>query len=443
MNVTVNDVGPCKKLARIELTDVEVNEIFADVEKDFLKHASLPGFRKGKAPRDLVLKSYDKDIKEETRRKLLSDSYRKAMQEQHLAVYHLLGVEESELQNLERGQPIHFVVTIEVAPQFELPNYRGLPTKRETTVVSDVDIDHAVEMLRERHAKFEKADREARQGDFVVVNFTGQVDGKPIAEVAPASRGLSAQQNYWIEIKDDSFIPGFANHLIGAKAGEKRTVNLQFPAEVVQPLGGQQAVYDVDIVEVKERVLPPVDEAFAKLWDVADVASLREGVRGDLQNEMNEAASRSLREQAVSALLAQVNFEMPESAVLAETRDVIYQVVHQNKQRGVSKEAIDENKDYIFNMASLTAKEQVKANFVFDKIAEREGMKVLPQELQARLYVMAQSAQVPLDKYVKELEKRNAIGSIAEMVLREKVIDFLAQNAKVEDVPPGTLTKPA
>lgn len=437
MNVTVNDVGPCKKLVRIELTEAEVGESFAAVEKDFLKHANLPGFRKGKAPREMVLKSYAKDIKEEARRKLVGDAYRKAVKEQNLGVYNLLEVEDNELQNLEAGKPAQFVVTVEVVPQFELPTYRGLPAKRETRSVSEEDINHAIDLLRGRHATFEKADREARQGDFVVVNYTGSVEGKLIAEVAPASRGLSTQQNFWIELKDEGFIPGFAKQLVGAKAGQKLTVNVEFPPEVVAPLGGQKAVYDVEIVEVKERVLPVLDDEFAKKWEAADVKTLREGVRGDLQNEMNEKLRRGVREQVVQALLGQVNFDLPESAVLSETRSVVYQVVRENQERGVSKEAIDKNKDQIFGMANMAAKERVKAGFVFNKIAEREGIKVLPQELQARIYVMARSAQVPPDKYVKELEKNNAINQVAESVLSEKVIDFLQQNAKVEDVAPA------
>ena len=370
-------------------------------------------------------------------RKLANDAYHKAIKEQNLSVYHLLEVEDTDLQNLERGKPAHLVVTVEVVPKFELPSYRGLPAKRETRSVTEEDINHALDLLRGRSSKFEKADREARMGDFLVVNYTGHVDGKPIAEVAPASRGLSTQQNFWIEMKDEGFIPGFAKQLLGAKAAEKRTVNVEFPPEVVAPLGGQKAVYDVEVVEVKERVLPPLDDALAKQWEAPDVKTLREGVRGDLQNELNEKLRRSVREQVVQALLSQVSFDLPESAVLAETRNVVYQVVQQNQERGVSKEAIDKNKDQIFGMANSAAKERVKAEFVFGKIAETEGIKVLPQELQARLYVMAQSAQVPLDKYIKELEKKNAINQVAESVLSEKVIDFLQQNAKVEDVAPA------
>lgn len=438
MNVTVNDVGPCKKLLRIELTDAEVNAAFDEVQVDFIKHAALPGFRKGKAPKEMVLKSYAGQIKEEARRKLVGDAYRKAVKEQNLSVYNLLELEDQELESLERNKPTHFVATIEVNPTFELPNYRGLTAKRETRGVTDADIDNAIELLRGRMAKFEKVEREIRKDDFAVVNFTGSVDGQPISEIAPASRGLAAQNAFWVEVKDTSFIPGFANQLIGAKAGDKRTVTVDFPADFVSPaLSGKKGVYEVEVVEVKQRNLPPIDDTLAKAWEATDVQSLREGVRQDLQNELNEKLSRSVRDQLVQALLTQMNFDMPESAILAETRSVVYDIVRENQSRGVPKETIDQNKDQIFNTANLAAKERVKAAFAFAKIAEKEGIKVTPQEFQARLFVMAQSAQMPPDKFFKELEKRNAISHVSEMVLNEKVINFLQQNARIEDIAPA------
>ncbi|MBI5387459.1 MAG: trigger factor [Verrucomicrobia bacterium] len=436
MNVTVNDTGPCKKLVRIELTDAEVNGVFAEVEKDFGKHAVLPGFRKGKAPLAFVLKSFEKEIKEEVRRKLVGDFYRKAVQEQKLAVYSVQDVEDQELQSVQKGQGTHFVATVEIHPTFELPNYRGLVAKRESRSVSEGDIDHAIDLLRGRNAKFEKVDREAKPGDFAVVNYTGAVEGRPISELAPASRGLAGQQNFWVEIKEGAFIPGFATQLIGAKAGDQRTVTVEFPADFVsQPLAGKKGSYAVEVVEVKERVLPAIDDQFAQSWEAKDVPGLREGVRQDLQNELNDKQRRTIREQVVRGLLAQVNFEMPESAVLNETRSVVYDIVRENQERGISKEAIDKSKDEIFNAANLAAKERVKAAFVFAKIAEKEGIKVLPQEFQARLFVMAQAAQMPPDKFFKELEKRNAVSHVTELVLNDKVIDFLQQNAKIEDIP--------
>ena len=191
-------------------------------------------------------------------------------------------------------------------------------------------------------------------------NYTGTCEDRPIAEVAPASKGLSTQQNFWIEIKEGSFIPGFSEQLVGVTAGTKKTLNVEFPADFVsQPLAGKKAAYEVEVVEVKERLLPPLDDAFAKNWEATDIKSLREGVRQDLQNELNSKQSRSVRDQVVRHLLNQVNFELPESAVLAETRNAVYDIVRENQQRGVSKEAIDQSKDQIFDAANTAAKERI------------------------------------------------------------------------------------
>ena len=236
MNITVNDVGPCKKLLRVELGETEVAQAFAEVEKDYQKHAHLPGFRKGKAPKEMILKSFDHDLKEEAKRKLISESYRNAVKEQNLSVYSLVNIEEIEF---ERGKPMQYVATVEVFPTVELPAYKGLTAKREDRSVTEADIDHAIELLRGRHATFLTVDREAKPGDIVVANYTGTCDGKPISELAPASRGLATQQNYWIEIKEGAFIPGFANQLVGATAASKRTINVDFPADFAsEPLAG-------------------------------------------------------------------------------------------------------------------------------------------------------------------------------------------------------------
>jgi len=424
----------------VELTAEEVEKGFVEVESDFLKHVSLPGFRKGKAPKELVKKSLASDIVSETKRLLVSENYRAAIKEHNLKVYNLLNVEEPAL---ERGKPSSLVVEIEVAPQFELPAYRGVVAKREIRSVTEADIDQAIDLLRARMGSFEKVSREAQDGDIVVASYTGTCEGKPISELAPAARGLAAQQNFWIEIKDGSFLPGFAEQLRGAAAGTKRTVQVDFPADFpTEPLAGKKGVYEVEVVEIKEKKLPPLDDAFAKSWEAADMASLREGVRGDLQNELNDKINRSVREQVVRTLIGSLDFEMPESAILGETRNMVYEIVRDNQQRGMSKEIIDKNKDQIFNVANSAAKERVKAAFVFARIAEKEGIKVTGEEYDARIFSMARSMKMPHEKLVKEIEKRDGRQQIVEQILNEKVIDFLQQHARIEDVPAAPAPAP-
>lgn len=433
MNVTVENLGPCKKLLRVEVEPQKVDEAFDEVAKDFQKHARLPGFRPGKAPKEMVLKKYDADIKDEVKRKLISNSYHNAVKNEKLTVVGTPDVEEIQF---EKGQPLQFAATVETAPDFELPEYKGLEAKREQSSVTEADVDNAINLLRDRVGDFKNQTRPLQKGDYAVVNYKGSSEGKPLTEIAPTARGLTEQKGFWIEIKENSFIPGFADQLIGMNPGEKRTVNVDFPQEFVSPqLSGKKGTYEVELVEVKEKVLPPLDDEFAKKYGAENMDKLREGVRADLQNELNTKQSRSIRNQVTDALLKQVNVELPESLVQHETRSIVYNLVSENQQRGVPKEAIESKKDEIYKNATNMAKERVKASFIFQKIAAKEGVRVEQMEIAGRLQAMAAQYQMPVDKLVKELEKADRLQDIYSQILTEKVIELLVQNAKVEDVP--------
>ena len=434
-NVSVETLEPCKKLVRFELDAAEVEKVFAEVEKDYQKNAALPGFRKGKAPSAIVFKTFAKEIEDESKRRLVSDAYGKAIKENNLNVIGYPDIEEVEFG---RGKPLQFVAKIEIYPEFELPEYRALPAKRETTTVTDADVNRAVDSLREQRAKFDKVDRAAQEGDIIVVNYTGTCDGTPIIELAPAAKGLSEQKGFWIEGRAGAFIPGFAEQLYGAKAGDKRTVTVDFPADFVQPaLSGKKGVYEVEVTEVRVRVLPELDEAFAKSWEAESLEKLRDGVRRDLQNKLNQKIKRSIRNQLVGAMLGKVTIDLPESVVQKETRNVVYDLVNENQRRGVAREIIDREKDQIYAAAAQTAKDRVKVGFLFHKIAEKEGIRASKEEMNARIVAMASAYQMPVDKFVKELEKRDGFSEVYQQIIHEKVLDFLHENAKLEDAAPG------
>lgn len=433
MNVTVENLAPCKKLVRVEVESKQVDETFDSITKDFQKQASLPGFRPGKAPRDMVLRKYEKDIEEEAKRKLIGDSYRKAMEEQKLQV---IGYPDIEEIQFGRGQSLQFAATVETAPEFELPEYKGLPAKREARTVSNEDVERALDTLRQQQVDFKVVDRPAQTGDMAVVNYTGTVDGKPVTETAPTAKGLTEQKNFWVEMQSNSFIPGFADQLLGSKAGDKRTVNVDFPADFVTPqLQGRKGVYEVEVVEIKEKVLPALDDAFAKSYGAESLEKLREGVRRDLENELTFTLNKSVRTQLIRALLDRVNFELPESTVAQETRNVVYEIVNENQKRGISREMIEKQKDEIYANAAQGAKERVKAQFVMQKIAEKEKITVSQDEVIRRVSQLAQMYQIPADKFVKDLQKRNGVYEIYDQLTREKVVEFLQQNAKIEEVP--------
>src|SRR5215475_11781102 len=406
--------------------------------KEFQRQVTLPGFRPGKAPRDMVLRKYDKDIQDEVKKKLISDSYRKAVEEQKLSV---LGRPDIEEIQFGRGQTLQFAATVETAPDFQLPDYKGLPVKREARSVSAEDMDRALDTLRQQQVAFKTVERPAQTGDIAVVNYTGTSEGKPLTELAPTAKGLTEQKNFWVEVPTTSFIPGFAEQLMGAKAGDKRTVNVDFPADFVTPeLAGKKGVYEVEVVEVKERVLPALDEAFAKSYGAESVEKLKEGVKRDLENELNYKQRNSIRNQLIRSLLNRVNFELPETAVKQETRNVVYDLVQENSKRGVSRDVIEQQKEQIYTAATKNAKDRVKVAFLMQKIAEKEDIKVSQEEISRRILHLAGVYQIPPDKFAKDLQKRNGLIEIYDQIMNEKVLEFLEKNAQVETVEPGPET---
>lgn len=250
---------------------------------------------------------------------------------------------------------------------------------------------------------------------------------------------MAEQTNFWVEIGANSFIPGFTEQLIGAQAGDKRTVNVDFPADFVAPeLAGKRGVYEVQVTEVKEKALPALDDTFAKSYGAENLEKLKEGVRRDLENELSYKQTKSIRNQLVRSLLNRVNFELPETPVAQETRNVVYDIVQENSKRGVSRDIIEQQKDRIYSVASQGAKERVKVAFLLQKVAEKEDIKVSQQEIAQRIGQLAATYQIPADKFLKDLQKRNGLIEIYDQVMNEKVIDLLQQHAQIEDVPPGT-----
>lgn len=435
MNVTVDHLGPCKKLLRVEVAAEKVNAAIDEVTGQIQKYVQLPGFRPGKAPRHLVVKSFETRISEDARRKLFQESLREAASKEKLNVIATLNVEE---QQFGRGMPYSFTMTCEIAPEFTLPEYKGINVKREIAVPSDADVERALGILREQRVTYRDVERDVQSGDFVVANYRGTIEGKPITDFAPAARGVMEQEKRWLSIEKDFFVPGFTDPLIGAKAGETRKVRVTFPSSfVVTELANLKADYDVEVVAIKEKVLPEINDEFAAGYEASSVQDLIEGIRRDLQSELDFRQRRSVRDQLIGSLLKQVDCELPESVVSSETRNLVYNIVNENQKRGVAREVIEGSKDDIYKAANANAKDRVKAGFVIGRIAEKEGIKAEKPQLMARIASLAEENKVSVEKMVKMLEERNGLNEIANEIVTAKVFDFLELNAHIEDVPAG------
>ncbi len=409
--------------------------MFDRITRQFQKYANLPGFRSGKAPKHLVMRSYGERIEQEVKKELLGAGYRKAVDENNLHVVGELDVEEVQFS---QDAPFHFVVRIETAPDFELPNYKGLKAKREMRTVTEEDIERALQVLLEEKASFRDVDRAAATGDFLVVDYQGTCEGKPITETAPSASRFESAKGFWVHIAENRFIPGFAEQLTGAKKGEHRSVKIDFaPDFAVSELAGKTGLFEVDIHEVKEQVFPELNDEFARQYGAESLAALREGVIRDLEAELKSKINRDVRTQLVQALMSQVACELPESIVDEETKNVVHNIVREQRNRGASKEFIDDRKEEIYSAAANSAKGRVKSAFILGKIAAAENIAASEKEIRGRIAELSRLYNIPSEKMAKQLKERNGFSEIREEIIRSKVIDLLQRHADIEDVLPA------
>jgi len=434
VEINVTDLSPCRKQLRVEIDVETVNAKFDSVAKDFRRHAHLPGFRPGKAPLANVMRSYGDKISDEVKRVLMSESYSKALKENGLRPVIMPEVEELQFGH---GKPFQYLATLEVTPAFELPEYNGLEVEKERRTVTGADIDKAMDTLREQRVSYTDVDRPAGEDDFIVVNFTGTIDDKPITDLVKVARGLTEQKNYWRHKKQNPLIPGIVEELIGAGKGDKKTVTVTIPDEVIyEELVGKEASYEIELVQVKEKSLPELDGEFAKGFGAESMDKLREGVENDLKNELEYSQKKSIRNQCVDKLLDSVTCDLPETIVNEATRAGVHNIVQENHQRGVGKEVIEENKDRIYANAKVDAEMRVKANYILSKIAEKEGIKVTEQELSRQVAALATQQKVKPQKLAQQLKDNGGIYQVQEEILNSKVIDLLEEKANVTEVDP-------
>lgn len=415
---------------RVEVPAERVSQAHKEVLQQIRRHAQIPGFRVGHAPEAMVQKRYASVIQEELGRKLFPDEYARAVKE---AALKPVGLPKWEASPCQPGQPWVFTAEVETEPVFELGEYKGIPVKKKAATVRDEDVEAMVQQLRETEAEFVAVEnRPVALDDYVLINYTGVSEGGALTNLPANLARFVEGRGVWLRVAAGEFLPGFCEQLVGATRGEKRQVQVDFPANFPQPLAEKKATYFVEIVEIRERRLPEVDDAFAKRRGAENVAEFRARVRQALEASLAREVENDMRQQIVTNLLDRITFDLPESLVAQETREIVYDVVRENTLRGATKEQLEAQKDRIFGYAFKNAQDRVRLTFILDAIAEREKIVVTTEELQRRVEELAARENVAPQRLWTQLESQGRLAEIEDHLRLRKTLDFLLANATVE-----------
>lgn len=443
MKTDVQDTNATRKTIAVSYSAEEITAQEAKLVRDFQQQAKIPGFRPGKAPEKMVRTRFAKEIKGQLKQNVVSKAHEEGVAQADFEVFTIVDVQEGEDIAGDKDAVITF--TVDVMPEFEVPAYEGLPVTNTATEATEEEVSGMLDQLLSQRAEYNVVDKAAEKGDYVQCSYEGKIGEELVADLVPDSPMYGTQKATWEEAGAEN-APGvraIIDGLVGMKPGDSKEVTMEF-AEDFKPeaLAGKAAVYNLEAKEVREKILPELDEAFLKSLQVKDEAELRERIKENIENQKQQQNANSERQQITEELIKAVDFPLPESGIESETQAVLREFMQRNMQQGVSAEEFEKHKDSLHEGASQAAHSRLKSRLILAKIAEKEKIKPENDDFSRMIMMEAQQSGQDPQKLVKEIQKdQNRINEMRRDIILGKTMDLLAEKAERTTVEPDEATE--
>jgi trigger factor len=425
LQVAVADLSQCRKGLTVEVPVEEVNAAFEKTYGAYARHLKIPGFRPGRVPRDLIKQRFAKEAKEEVVKSLVPEALQSAVAEQMLRV---VGDPHIDDLSVDEGEPLKFKATLEVLPEFELKEYKGLKLTKRVATVADEEVGHALEHLRQSAAEFVPVeDRPSHDGDFVSVNLVGKY-------VEPPEEEDLKSDDVQVEIGANNVQPEFSENLRGVKAGDVREFRVEYPEDFsAEGLAGKTLDFAATVVAVREREAPELDDEFARdFGDYENLQQLRDRIRENLTASAEARAEADLREEVVKRVLEDYDFEVPSTLVEAQTADRAREFAYMLMRNGVPPQTIKEiDWEGRMNEFRPLAARDIRMALVFEKIGEAEEVEVSRWEVEAEVERMARASGEPADQLKARLTKDDSLSSIENRLRHQRAFEAVIKHAEV------------
>ncbi len=436
LTVIRSEVAPCRMKLDIEVPAETVKKAYDRAVREYHNAAKIPGFRAGKSPKSLLLKRFGIKIQEEARDALLRQALTEAIKQEHLAPESDPRVEDRDQLEVNPDTAFTFSATVEVAPFFDLPDYKNITIEAPASAVDEQAVQRVIDGWLERRTTYEVVNRPAAEGDLLKVNYHGVMkDGSELAETA---KMLLDASGTWFPLREPELLPGAKNALIGAEAGSRRTAEVEFPENYFEKaVAGKSAHYEIEVLEVHSAETPEFNDDIARQLgaDSADVA--RESVRQRLQMQENQQRQESIRNRVLKVILDKVQFELPKGALLNETYDVLRSLLEREYQQKRGNVNLEESQSMFMDEAKQLAAERLKRRYVLNRIADAEQIEVTKDELYGTVETLAEHYKMRGDLLVRRLVRSGRINVIAEQLRQEKTTGRLVELAEIKESDQG------
>ncbi|MGN0471372.1 MAG: trigger factor [Lachnospiraceae bacterium] len=416
-----------KNMAKLTI-EASAEDFEAAIQKAYNKNKgkiNIPGFRKGKAPRQVIERMYGKEVfYEDAANELIPDAYAKAVDE---CTEEIVSQPKIDVVQLEAGKPFIFTATVALKPEVTLGKYKGVKVSKQNREVTEADIDAELNRQREENSRtITVENRPVQTGDTAVIDFEGFVDGVAF----DGGKG----ENYSLEIGSHSFIDTFEDQLIGKNTGDEVEVNVTFPEDYqASELAGKPALFKVKINEIKEKELPELDDEFAaEVSEYDTLAEYKEDIKRELTQKKEKAAKDAIESEVIEAIVADSKMDIPDAMVATQQRQIVDDFAQRMQMQGISMEQYFQftgaNYQMLIDQAKDQALKRIQSRLVLEAVVAAEGMTATEEEYEAEIKRMADAYQMEVDK-IKEIIGKSEEEQIKADLCIAKAVELVVAEA--------------
>jgi trigger factor len=431
MNFSVKDVSSVKKVLEVELPAEKITQELDKAYRELKKKAKIKGFRPGKAPRSTLERIYNKDVSADVAGKLIQESLFEAIKESHLKI---VGSPQVDPPDLVAGQPYTYEATVEINPEIDDVDFKGIELKKNIYRVQDAEIEVQLKAIQKNlteRKKIEEA-REARKGDFLLLDYEGFIDGEPFD-------ALPKTENFTLKVGDAAIAEQFDSQLVGLMPGAERSFEVTFPEDYDdENLANRTVTFQVKLHEIREEILPDIDDELAKkLGNFQSLDEVRQEITKNLETGYAKRVEQELNEQVFQSLIEKCAFELPDIMVQQELEGIISEAEMSFKMRDLSMEEMGLTREKLAENYRETAEKQVRRHLILSKIISQEKLTLTDEELEKGFEQMAASYQRPVAEIKSYYDaKQDKLAYFKHTLLEKEALKLIIDSSQIKEVEP-------
>lgn len=429
LNVTIEDVGPCKKHVRVAIPRASIDDIQGEILEEYAEKAEVPGFRTGNVPSSLVAKRFKTEISDQVKQRVLMASLEQLGEDSDLDPINEPNLDLDSIEIPEEGD-FEYEFDVEVRPSFEMPQYEGLTIEQPNRETTDEEVTAYLEQFREQYGKLVPVDAPAEEGDYVNVDISIAHDGKPLTKIDDASVRVRPTLRF-----QDAEFEGFSDFISGVTADESRDTDLTVSMEAdIIGMRGETVQATFKVLDVKRMEVPELDEEFLERIGAETVDDLRDQIKGMLDRQVKYEQRQATRKQVMDKITESADWDLPEDLVKKQVDNALRREIIEMQQAGfTSKEILVRENDLRQRSLSMT-RQNLKQHFVLDRIAEEKDLEVTNEDIEMEIFSMAMQKGENPRRVRARMVKNGSIENLEAQIRERKAVDIILDSAEIKDV---------